>query len=86
MEITVKANRWQDSYGNTYHIVRVYTPTETLTSERTYGYGTHYLHTAGTLLGYDGYDFSSWRWREENGIVLTHDVKDVPRRRDLDKF
>ena len=47
-----------------------------------YGYGEHYLHTAGVVLGLDDpYQMNDWRYRKENNV--THDVADVARKKDL---
>ena len=71
----IEAKRWfQRSYGNTYHTVKVFVNGEALTSEITYGYGSHYLQTAAELL-------------EDNGkayayvIDFPHTVEDVKRKK-----
>lgn len=50
--VHVSARRWfQRTYGNTYHTVRVWIDGEHVgTSPVTYGYGDHYMHTAGQLV------------------------------------
>ena len=75
----IEAKRWfQRSYGNTYHTVKVFVNGEALTSEITYGYGSHYLQTAAELLKENGYDIP-----EDNGkayayvIDFPHTVEDV---------
>lgn len=79
----IEGKRWfQRSYGNTYHTVKVFVNGEALTSEITYGYGSHYLQTAAELLKENGYDIP-----EDNGkayayvIDFPHTVEDVKRKK-----
>lgn len=99
--IEVHARRWfQKSYGNTYHSVRVVVDGETVgVRSGVYGYGNHYLHTAGEVLiaaGFgldDAYDLHGFRYDSDAGALvghmegerfeLTHTVEDVARKRDL---
>jgi len=49
--IYIDANKWQDMYGNTYHIVQVYVNDDYLgESDYTYGYGDHYEQTAKKMI------------------------------------
>lgn len=49
--IDIKANKWQDVYGNTYHIVRVYVNDDYLgESGYTYGYGNQFEETAKAMI------------------------------------
>ena len=81
--------RWfQATYGNTYHTVAVYVDSGHIgTSERTYGYGDHYLHTAGTILrdaglledvcgSTDPYDLHTRPVRERGRYIMTETVRD----------
>jgi hypothetical protein len=80
--IVVSARRWFDG-SNTYHSVRVVDDGKELVAPFEYGYGDHYMHTAGTLLGLkDPYAFGR-RWAVEKGIALVVDVADVQRKKDL---
>lgn len=99
--IEVHARRWfQKTYGNTYHSVRVIVDGETVgVRSDVYGYGDHYLHTAGEVLiaaGFglsDAYDLHGFRYDTEAGakvghmagerFELTTTVEDVARKRDL---
>ena len=83
--IHVNARRWNDRDGNTYHSVSVMVDGEHVgTAPFTYGYGDHFTHTAGVLLGLpDPYDAGRWAWAQDSGHKMTYDVVDVPRRRDL---
>lgn len=93
-EIYISAKRWfSKTEGNTYHKVYI---DAAINGKRvrlggsgiTYGYGDHYLVTAGDWLKeHDfldierGYEVAKWRFRESNFI---HDnVDDVRRKRDL---
>lgn len=94
----INARRWfQKTYGNTYHTVRVQVINDQgdtiadLTSPITYGYGDHYMHTAGQLLKTHGHtpdDFDPYDFGHRKSVVgpaanVTRDVVDVPRRKDL---
>lgn len=101
MHIHVNARRWFESTnGNTYHTVSVVVTDPTRfgnatvlgPSPMTYGYGDHFLHTAGTLLveaevmpaDFDPYDLHrNILQREHPTVTLTYDVADVSRRKDL---
>lgn len=51
--INIRASRWIDSYGNTYHNVVVYSNNSGVKighKEFVYGYGDHYLQTALKIL------------------------------------
>lgn len=57
----VLARRWFDK-SNTYHSVRVvYADNTDVVEPFTYGYGDHYMYTAGKLIGmmHDPYSFTS---------------------------
>lgn len=58
--IEVHARRWfQKSYGNTYHSVRVVVDGHTVgVRSDVYGYGRHYMHTAGEILIDAGFGLS----------------------------
>jgi hypothetical protein len=95
--VSVEARRWfQRTYGNTYHTVRVqawdadHRRILDAVSPVTYGYGDHFLHTAGTLLADAGllptddpYDFRPYWMQRDHGVFVAADVVDVPRKRDL---
>lgn len=104
MHVHVNARRWfQPTYGNTYHTVTVtvtatgpggerFAPYTLGPSDLTYGYGEHFLHTAGVLLveaelmpsDFDPYDLhGNILQREHPTVTLTYDVADVPRKGDL---
>lgn len=57
--VEVHARRWfEQTNGNTYHAVRVVIDGETVAVVPfTYGYGTHYLHTAGLAIIEAGHPF-----------------------------
>lgn len=87
----VNAKRWNDSYGNTYHSVKVWTKdnkgnyTKVGEEKFTYGYGDQYKETARkiaskkdkSLQGDEGYTNFV---RNKNNIFS---VEDVRRKRDL---
>ena len=76
----VEARRWfQRTYGNTYHTVRVWKDGEVLTSGVTYGYGEHFWHTVGKMLGMD--DPYDAMYLKREGTTVS--VIDVTRKRDL---
>lgn len=96
----IKGVRWfQKSYGNTYHTTYISalidgTWQDIGSTAIEYGYGEHYLCTAGKWLienGYltnephgnlkDGYQLNSYEFRSGNAIE--HYNKDVQRKRDL---
>jgi len=53
--ITIMATKWRDSYGNTYHRVRIYLNGMLIaTSGVEYGYGDVYMDTAADLLAESG--------------------------------
>ena len=83
--VHVSARRWNDTYGNTYHSVSVLRDGEFAGCVPfEYGYGDHYLHTAGRVLKLeDPYTLAYPVAREALGIALTTDVIDVQRRKDL---
>ncbi|MNF84971.1 hypothetical protein D3C85_693510 [compost metagenome] len=97
---TIKGVRWfQKSYGNTYHTTYISALidgvwTDIGSTDKEYGYGEHYMCTAGQWLienGFienvefgtlkDGYQFNSYEFRENNAIE--HFVQDVKRQKDL---
>ena len=58
--VTVQANKFFDSSGNTYHVVKVTVTGHNGTkvskvSNITYGYGKQYLCTVANMLGVAGY-------------------------------
>ena len=58
--VTVEANKYLDSKGHTYHVIKVTVTGHNGTklsnvSDITYGFGTHYLNTAAKMLGIDGF-------------------------------
>lgn len=91
--VHVDARRWfERTNGNTYHSVSVVVDGEPVgVAPFVYGYGDHYLHTAGEILMrarpalglVEAYDLGRWATREDLGISLTTDCVDVPRKRDL---
>lgn len=91
--IEVDANKWQDSNGNTYHIVQVYVNDHYLgESDLTYGYGSQYEQTANDML-FDhykppyGYKTDNPIYRlKEKGIDVRSRGEYVKRKRDLRRF
>lgn len=72
---TIEGRRWfERKDGNTYHVavVRLSDGRE-LRSERTYGYGDHYLVTAIGLLNAAGFDLPRrGSWRDLQAAGMTH--------------
>jgi len=65
------------SGGNTYHTVVIVVDGEQVhKSERTYGYGDHYVTTAKEWLRDNGYAF-------DRDTPIVREVSDVRRRKDL---
>lgn len=84
--VHVSARRWFDRVnGNTYHSVAVFrNGIHVGTIPFEYGYGRHYMHTAGRILGMaDPYELDSSAFQQEVGVLVTDDVADVARRKDL---
>ncbi|MGL5013075.1 MAG: hypothetical protein ACRC6V_02135 [Bacteroidales bacterium] len=90
----IKGVRWfQKTYGNTYHSTYISALVngkwqDIGSTEVQYGYGDHYMHTAGTWLienGFievkDGYAFNGYQFCQDNAIE--HFATDVQRKRDL---
>ncbi|MNX93826.1 hypothetical protein D3C86_1260320 [compost metagenome] len=96
-KLSVKGVRWfQKSYGNTYHTIYISALINCVwqdlghTEEEHYGYGDHYLVTAGKWLienGFvdcdesEGYFLANVSVRE--ALNVEHYVQDVKRKRDL---
>ena len=98
MERTIRffivVKKWFDKVnGNTYHSVKA---TDTQTGKVyikgiTYGYGSHYEHTAINLLvdnglidsKYKGYEYS--KYQRENNYPIEWEVIEDCKKRDLDK-
>jgi hypothetical protein len=98
--VHLSARRWlQRLYGNTYHTVSVLVDgVHVGTSEPTYGYGTHYLHTAGVVMIRAGLTdlpadtpyadasqaaYDVVRDLRGAGVTVTEDVVDVELKREL---
>ena len=89
--LTIIGRRWfQRTYGNTYHTATVLIDGKPVgTSKVTYGYGSHYEHTAACLLqeaGIMSSDESPYRlreWAHANGYNVASEAADVKRKRDL---
>jgi hypothetical protein len=97
----IKGVRWfQKSYGNTYHTTYISALVDGKwvdlgSTEKEYGYGEHYLCTAGKWLinnGFileaadnsqlkNGYQFNSYSFRQANAIE--HFASDVKRQKDM---
>ena len=81
---------FQKSYGNTYHITKVYVNDKVIgISEQEYGYGEHYVQTGMQILWENylpPYNFktsmSYWRLRDF-GIKIHTEETEVSRERDL---
>lgn len=91
---SIKGNRWfQKSYGNTYHIAYIDALingkwVELGSTKMQYGYGDHYLVSAGAWLIENGYVecnneyfLSNYNVREDFAVDYT--ASDVDRKRDL---
>ena len=91
--VEIKANKWRDSYGNTYHNVQVYVNDDYVgQSGNTYGYGDHYMQTAREMI-FDkykapyGYDTSNPIYMlKDKGVKVTTMDSMVSRKRDLGYF
>lgn len=97
--IQFNANLWMDSYGNTYHIVRLWVNGESYTSDYTYGYGSHYTQTALEMLQALGLrektdkylpsgiseNTHDW-WKEMREDHITHSSREVKRKKDMKFF
>jgi len=87
--IVIMGRRWfQKSYGNTYHTVSVVVNGEPVfDSGECYGYGDHYVQTAGEWLERNGIIGENHRplslYCRERGIDYVCNVSDVARERDL---
>src|SRR5690554_3129034 len=96
-EVHIKGNRWfQKTYGNTYHrayisIVKDGRYVDLGSTEIHYGYGDHFLVSAGEWLIKNGYiesdqDSGYYANRlnfEQLGIAFSYTAQDVKRKRDL---
>lgn len=91
-KIEVIGYRWfQKSYGNTYHVVKVYINDEpAYISPMTYGYGDQYAQTAfdwlaesGTIPTPDGIVTPRIYIQDKLGIEYIYHSYDVKRERDL---
>lgn len=91
---SIKGNRWfQKSYGNTYHIAYIDALingkwVELGATDMQYGYGDHFLVSAGAWLIENGYVecnneyfLSNYNVREDFAVDYT--ASDVDRKRDL---
>jgi len=91
---SVKGVRWfQKSYGNTYHTTYISALVngrweDIGSTEIEYGYGDHYMHTAGEWLiknGFieaeNGYAFNGYQFCQDNAIESY--AYDVDRKKDL---
>lgn len=89
----VIAKRWFDNNGNTYHSVKItdFSTNKVYIVGMTYGYGSHYEHTAINKLVKEGlidakygeYKYSSYE--RENNYPIIWEVIDVIHKKDLDK-
>lgn len=78
-KLRINANRWRDSYGNTYHRAYIHVNGRHVgTTPIAYGYGSQYLTTAKEWLKDNGY-------RKPSGRMSKYDAgyEDVRRKRDL---
>jgi len=90
-EVEFQGRRWNDTYGNTYHVVDVYVNGKYLNSSKiTYGYGSQYEQTGLEILRNAGYypralkgNPTPWRFFKDRKIAFTSRVKDVKRKSDL---
>ena len=70
--VEIKANKWRDSYGNTYHNVQVYVNDDYVgQSGNTYGYGDHYMQTAREMI-FDKYK-APYGYDTSNPIYMLKD-------------
>ena len=87
--VEIIGTRWfQKSYGNTYHVARVYFDDELVyESPITYGYDDGYVQTAQKWLAENRWmpsDEVPWRYfRDQKGRQYQAHAVDVPRERDL---
>jgi len=88
--IHVLGRRWfGKTHGNTYHTAEIFVNGNfAVRTDRSYGYGDHYMQTAHEWLQANGYlpketNDSLWMHCQDNGIALTYTAADVPRRMDL---
>ena len=88
--IFVQGRRWRDSSGNTYHTADIIVDEyEVYTTPITYGYGDHYVQTAGEWLVEQGYlkgDTArrpAWTLAREQGIDFDYEAQNVRRKKDL---
>lgn len=91
-QVEFQARRWNDSYGNTYHVVDVYVNGSFVgSSPKTYGYGSQYEQTGLEILKKNGffpralnnYSGATWRFFKDRNIEFLSRAKDVKRQRDL---
>ena len=94
-KIYIDANKWQDSYGNTYHIVQVYVNDDYLgESDYTYGYGNQYEDTAREMIfekynppyGYKDAMRTPIYYLKDKGIQVRSRGQYVDRKRDIRRF
>lgn len=94
--VVVVGRRWfQRTYGNTYHTALIVVNGQTVAkTPKAYGYGDHYLQTAGDWLEQNGYMPGRehyphggaeplWSYCRDRGIAYTAEPIDVTRERDL---
>lgn len=92
--ISVKGTRWfQKTYGNTYHVAYVSALIDGKWvdlggTKMQYGYGDHYLVSAGQWLIENGYvecgsEYFLSDWAVREALSVDHVVQDVQRKRDL---
>lgn len=90
-KVLFQARRWQDSSGNTYHVVDVYVNGRYLDQSKvTYGYGRQYEQTGAKILAENGYYpralknvYNVYDFFRKRGIQFEAEHKDVKRKRDL---
>ncbi len=94
--IRLLGRRWfQKTFGNTYHTCEIWINDELIhTCPYAYGYGSQYRQSAEAWLDENGYlreleHYSNslneplWHYCERKNIVLTDQVIDVQRKKDL---
>ena len=95
--LMIIGRRWfQRGSGNTYHTATIYVDGKCIhKSEITYGYGEHFLHTAGEWLEANGYMPERRHWhnggadplwkyfRDDRGVNYSVETIDVDRKKDL---
>lgn len=71
----INGKRWMDSNGNTYHTSEIFIDDNYYKTDRTYGYGNQFKHTAIELLKKEGYNIDDY--------MIIDIVVDVKRKKDL---